>query len=126
MTASSGSFESHPDQLKSLLQTFQGSPSLQLGSPFQGQGVRHQVLTTNQDKAEEQRAEKGLIQCILPDMGVEIDVDNAKVISSRVTLPKTTRLFDKIRDQPVGSRAENFADSFMARRRRRTGLANTS
>ena len=115
MTASSGSFESHPDQLNALIQTFQGSPSLQLGSPFQGQGVRHQVLTTNQDKAEEQRAQKGLIQYILPDMGVEIDVARAKVISSRVTPPKTTRLFGEIRDQPVQSRAETFADSFMAK-----------
>eukprot|EP00985_Skeletonema_marinoi_P025145 scaffold18203_cov89-Skeletonema_marinoi.AAC.1 len=107
-TATCGTFEAYPNQMKKLKEAFQ----LPASNPSIPSANVAQVLelTTGADKQQQFTSNRGLMKIRLLNVGGTVNVDEGTIDVSTLTRPVETKSMEVITSAPSGNRHEMFFD----------------
>ena len=107
-TATCGTFEAYPNQMKKLKEAFQ----LPASNPSIPSANVAQVLelTTGADKQQQFTSDRGLMKIRLLNVGGTVNVDEGTIDVSTLARPVETKSMEVITSAPSGNRHEMFFD----------------
>ena len=107
-TATNGTFDAYPDQIKKLKEAFQ-PPASNPNIPSVN-GAQVVELTTGADKQQKFTSDRGLMKIKLSTVGGKVNFDKGKIDASTLTRPIETKSMEVISKAPSGNRHEIFFD----------------